>query len=397
MSPGPGAVAVRQRHLRHGLPAALVLGAGLLCAQPAGLSLRFTSPAAGTFVAGKVVLGAAIDPPARADEVASLTFFADGQAVCTLATPPWSCDWDAGPDVEPRTLRVVAVTRDGERLSRTIRTKGVGQYADRVEVDAVQLTVVVTDRDGAFVPSLPQSAFTVFEDGRPQAIASFASANIPLDLVAAIDVSQSMTDAIADTRRAAITFLEALSPSSEVTLLAFNDNVFPLARRATDAAARTRAVAKLAPWGGTALYDVIIRSIDLLGARPGRRALVLFSDGEDQSSRATMEAAIERVEASDVTMYAVGLGRATRVGSLRALLERLTTLSGGRGLFTDRSDELEAAFAAILQDLSNQYLIGYQPTNQKRDGAWRTLRVEVSGGPYNVRARQGYRLLPRKR
>jgi Ca-activated chloride channel family protein len=375
----------------------LALGAAVLSAQTAGVSVRFASPAADTYVSGTVALTAATDPPAAAGEIASMTFFADGQTVCTVTAPPWSCEWDAGPDVDAHTLRVVAVTRDGQRLARTIRTKGVGLYADRVDVDAIQLTVVVTDGEGRFVPSLPQSAFKVFEDDRPQTIASFASENIPLDLVAAIDVSQSMTDAMEDARSAARMFLEALPPRTEVTLLAFNDNVFPLARRTTTPAARSRAVDRLTPWGGTALYDVIIRSIDALGAKPGRRALVLFSDGEDQSSRATMEAAIERVEASDVTLYAVGLGRATHLRSLRSLLERLTTLSGGRGLFTDRSAELEAAFAAILQDLSNQYLIGYQPTNQKRDGAWRTLRVEVSGGPYNVRARQGYRLMPRKR
>lgn len=379
------------------LAAATAGGAVMLAAQPPALSVRFVSPAADAYVTGPVVLTAAVEPPERAGEIVSLTLVADGQTVCTLSTPPWSCEWEAGRDVEAHTLRLVAVTRDGQRLTRALRTKGVGQYADRVDVDAVQLTVVVTDAEGRFVPSLPRSAFKVFEDDRPQTIASFASEDIPLDLVAAIDVSQSMTEAMEDARRAATTFLEALSPRSEVTLIAFNDNVFTLARRATDAAARTRAVARLTPWGGTALYDVIIRSVDALGAKPGRRALVLFSDGEDQSSRATVEAAVQRVEASDVTLYAVGLGRATRVASLRDLLGRLTTLSGGRGLFTDRSTELEAAFTTVLQDLSNQYLIGYQPTNQQRDGAWRRLRVEVSGGPYNVRARQGYRLMPRRR
>ena len=131
----------------------------------------------------------------------------------------------------------------------------------------------------------------------------------------------------------------------------------------------------------------------MLGRQTGRRALVVFSDGEDQSSRATMDAAIRRVEASDATMYSVGLGRATRAGPLHDLLDRFATLSGGRGLFADESAQLERLFAEVFEDLSHQYLVGYQPSNQKRDGAWREVRVEVAGGKHKVRHRQGYRLL----
>jgi VWFA-related protein len=179
-----------------------------------------------------------------------------------------------------------------------------------------------------------------------------------------------------------------------VTVLAFNDNIFTLARRSISQEARLRAVDRLAPWGGTALYDAIIKGVDLLGRQAGRRALVVFSDGEDQSSHATMEAAITRVESTDATVYSVGLGRATEVASLRALLERLATISGGRGLFRDRVTDLQQAFEEILRDLSNQYLLGYQPANQKRDGVWRRLRVEVDRSDVRVRHREGYRLSP---
>jgi Ca-activated chloride channel family protein len=177
-----------------------------------------------------------------------------------------------------------------------------------------------------------------------------------------------------------------------VTLLAFNDNIFTLARKTTGSEAKLRAVNRLSPWGGTALYDVIIRGIDMLGKQVGRRALVVFSDGEDQSSRSTMEAAIQRVESSDATIYAVGLGRATRSGPLHDLLDHIATLSGGRGLFADRSQELEPLFRAVFDDLSHQYLLSYQPTNDKRDGSWRRVKVTVKGD-YKVRHRLGYRLV----
>jgi VWFA-related protein len=286
----------------------------------------------------------------------------------------------------------VAQFADGTRAVATLRTKGL-DYADRVEVSAVQLAVVVTDADGRFVPGLPRAAFRVFEDDRPQILASFVSQNVPLELVAALDVSLSMTPSMEDLKGAARVFLSSLPPEGQVTLIAFNDNIFTLARRTTSPEVRLRAVDRLAPWGGTALYDVVIRGMNQLEQQTGRRAFVLFSDGEDQSSRSTEEAAIARVEASDAMIYAVGLGRASSVRVFRQLLERLASVSGGRSLFPERSDELQGAFATILEDLSHQYLLGYQPTNQTRDGAWRRLRVEVRGGHYTVRHRQGYRLV----
>ena len=104
---------------------------------------------------------------------------------------------------------------------------------------------------------------------------------------------------------------------------------------------------------------------------------------------------MSRVESSDATIYAVGLGRATQTGPLHDLLQRIATVSGGRGLFTDQHEELERMFQEIFDDLSHQYLVGYQPTSQKRDGAWRTIRVEVDGAR-TVRHRQGYRLMPER-
>jgi VWFA-related protein len=354
--------------------------------------VRVVEPTTSSYLAGPSALKAIVEPAAEAGAVERVVFLVDGREVCRFEAPPFECSYDAGPDVVAHTVRVIALMKDGQRLARTVRTRGIG-YADRVRVEAIQLAVVVTDGSGNFVRNLPRSAFTVYEDNRPQRVSVFASENIPLELVAALDMSQSMAEALEAMKVASRMFVSALPSGNQVSLVAFNDNIFPLVRRETSIEARTRAIDRLAPWGGTALYDVIIRSMDMLGTQPGRRALVLFSDGEDQSSIATLEAAIQRVEASDSTIYAVGLGQATRQAHLRQLLERIVRIGGGRGLFTDREDELKAAFAEIVEDLSNQYLVGYQPTNQRRDGKWRELRIEVDRPGLRVRHRQGFRLL----
>jgi Ca-activated chloride channel family protein len=375
------------RPVRLAMALAGALCAGTALAQPPSV-LTITAPAADSYVTGTTVLRARVDPSAPA--VRSVVFFADGRAACTVEAPPYECAWDAGQAIREHVIRVVATLRDGTRVARSVRTKGAG-YTERVEVEAVQVTVTVTDNRGKLVKALPREAFRVREDGVPQKITAFSSENIPLEIVVALDVSHSMTDAIPTLKDAARRFLGALRPQDQVTLLAFNDNIFTLARRSTNPAQRLRAVDRLAPWGGTALYDVILTALDLVGKQPGRRALVLFTDGEDQSSVATIPRVKQRMETSDATVYTIGLGRGARESTLKDILEQLAAMSGGRAFVTERIEKLDDAFSAIVEELSNQYLLAYIPSNQRRDGSWRQIEVDLPGQKYIVRARRGYR------
>jgi Ca-activated chloride channel homolog len=175
-----------------------------------------------------------------------------------------------------------------------------------------------------------------------------------------------------------------------VTLLGFNDAIFALTRRTTDPNERVRAVDRLSPWGATALYDVLLRGTDMLGRQIGRKAVVIFTDGEDQGSHVTLADVERRLQSSDVTLYMIGQGRGVTLDILKKVMERLANPTGGRALFTDSIDELHESFADLLDELSNQYLLGYEPTNTKHDDVWRKIKVEVDGH-HEVRARQGYR------
>jgi len=371
--------------------AAAIAGAALVSAQSQTPTLRIAAPTDGSYVSGPTRLVAMIDPPASASSVTEVMFFADGKQVCTIARPPFECDWDAGAQISEHPIRAVAVLRDGKRLVQTVLTKAVA-YNEAVDVDVVQITAVVTDSDGRFVTGLTQNDFRVFEDDKPQRITSFASENIPLELVTAIDVSSSMRDALPAVKEAAKRFLAGLRPGDQATVLGFNDNIFTLARRATNQADRVRAIDRMAPWGGTALYDVIIKAVDLLGRQQGRRAIVLFTDGDDQNSHAPLSAAIARTEESDATIYAIGQGRAVHSAALQKLIRQLTAVSGGRAFFSDDAQKLDETFGQILEDLRHQYLLSYAPPGTERNGAWHRIKVEVAGGKHHVRTRQGYRL-----
>jgi VWFA-related protein len=366
----------------------------VLTAQQPTPSLRIASPAEGAIIAGPTRLVAVLDPPSASRTVSEVIFFADAQQVCKVFRAPFECDWDAGERIVPHHIRASAVLRNGGRISHTVQTKGL-DVAEEVDVDVVQVTAVVTDGDGRFIKGLQKSDFVVFEDEKPQPITHFASENIPLEMVTALDVSASMQDALPGVKEHAKRFLSGLRASDQVTLLAFNENTFTLARRETDQETRARAIDRMAPWGGTALYDVIIRAIELLGRQSGRRSIVLFSDGDDQSSHASLDEAIRRAEGSDATIYAVGQGRAVRSPELQRLMKQLAKVSGGRAFFTEDPQQLNTIFEEILEDLRNQYLLAYPAPTSQRDGQWHEIRVKTTGGKHNVRARQGYRLSAR--
>jgi Ca-activated chloride channel family protein len=359
---------------------------------PAGVpQLKILSPGEDAYVTGATLLRASMTP---AESVTGVTFFADGRQVCALTHPPFECEWDAGAAITAHQVRAVATLRGGSRIVQTVRTKSVG-YVERVDVDVVQVTATVSDGHGKFIRGLPQAGFHVFEDGHPQAITHFASEDVPLELVVAIDISGSMAPAMPRVKTAVKEFLGDVPPQDQVTLLGFNDNIFTVTRKTTDPAERIKAVDRLAPWGSTALYDVLLRGVEMLGRQTGRKALVVFTDGEDQGSHATIKDVERRLQSSDVTLYMIGQGRGVTMDPLRRIMERLSVPTGGRALFSDSIDELHTAFADLLDELSNQYLLGYQSSNSRRDDAWRKIKVDVDGH-HDVRARQGYRALAGK-
>jgi hypothetical protein len=124
----------------------------------------------------------------------------------------------------------------------------------------------------------------------------------------------------------------------------------------------------------------------MLGRQAGRRALIIFTDGEDQGSHVSLDDVERRLQASDVTLYMIGQGRGTTHDYLKKVMDRLVTPTGGRAFSTDSIDALQLAFADLL---------GYQSATARRDEEWRQIRVEVDGYT-GVRARQGYRVVSRR-
>ena len=361
---------------------ALSLGA----AQAPALTIRWVSPTADTYLTGPVLLRVIFDGAGGGTLVEDVTFFADGKQVCVVPGAKSECAWDAGPTLEPHALRVVARLKAGGRLVSAIRTKSAG-YVEAVSVDVVLANAVVTE-GGRFVKGLDRAAFRVFDETRERPITSFQSTDAPIELVLALDASASMADALPDLKAAATAFVQALRPQDRTTVVAFNDEMFTLARRESDPQVLAAAVDRLTAHGGTALYDVLARALQLLSREPGKHAIVFFSDGDDRSSQMRLEQLQAIVADSDAMLFAVGLGRGAQIEALKEKLETLTDASGGRVVFADKTDRLRASFAEVVESLTNQYTLGFVPA---RDGREHRIEVRVAGrGGLKVRARRMY-------
>jgi VWFA-related protein len=368
-----------------GTLAVAVLLVGVASGQAPAPSVRILSPTEASYVPderGEAVIRAAMEPAAT--RVERMEFFGNNRLICTEYKAPFQCVWNVGPELRQHFVRVVAYLPGGGRVSAQVNTKDPG-VTYPVEVSRVRLTVVVKDGAG-FVRDLPRSAFRVFEDDEQQPIETFRTVSeASLQLVTAIDISDSMTHAMDQVKVLVRQFLSALRESDRVTLVAFNERFFLLP--ATDLAGQLRQVNLLAPFGMTALHDTIIQCFDLLGKQPSRLGMVIFTDGADTASYATAEAVERRADASDAMLYMIGQGQAVNSPALKTLCERLAQRSGGRAFFPRRIEDLGRTFSQIVEELSNQYLLTYVPPTD--DDKWHRIRVEVVGGRYQVRHKQG--------
>src|SRR5262245_49799111 len=193
-------------------------------------TLQITSPVEGSFISGSITIRAEVDPPTA---VKSVVFFAEGRQLCTVNMPPFECSWDAGATIVKHQVRVVANLMGDQRVVRVVNTKGVG-FAEKVDVDIVQVTATVLDGRGHYVRGLARTAFHISEDDQPQTITHFASEDVPLELIVAVDVSGSMTAAMPKMKQAVKEFLGTVPARDRVTLIGFNDSVFTLTRNTTN-------------------------------------------------------------------------------------------------------------------------------------------------------------------
>jgi VWFA-related protein len=351
----------------------------------------------------------------------------------------------------PRSSGAPAKRDTGKAQEQTAEEVGEDDVV-RVNATLVTVPVSVLDRDGRFIPALRKEDFRIFEDGTEQQVAYFATTEEPFTVALVIDTSGSTRFKLEDIQDAAIAFLDQLRPADKVIVVSFDDSVRVLSEATSDRRQLRDAIRQTRTGGGTRLYDAVDLVIQKqLERARGRKAIVLFTDGVDTTSRtASFESTVAEAEELDALIYPIqydtydsggggggnggggwpgrnpyptrrkkrglgdiigdiivnggikvgtggggggGGGAGTSRGDYRRggdYLRQLSEATGGRHYNADDIRYLEEAFTNIAEELRRQYSLGYYPSRQAQASERRQIRVRVKRPNLVVRARDGY-------
>ena len=330
----------------------------------------------------------------------------------------------------PRSLLAATIVA---AAAATLTAQNQEGFTFRSGVELINVNATVTDDEGRFVSGLRKEDFTVYEDGVRQEVSQFSNERVPVSLGIVLDSSGSMTpDKMSSARSAIDRFVyDLLGKDDELFFMEFANRPDLVQDWTTDRRAISRAVSRVNPAGGTAMYDAVADAIPVASAgKHPKKAILVISDGNDTNSSTSVRELRQLIRESEVLVYALGVdgtattfrsgptiqlpmplpfpipgGRGRRLppiigggGSSRAqpaervnpdALRQITDDTGGRTEIVRGFGDLDNATARIADELSKQYYLGYASTGDK-DGRWHAIRVEVRDRRLTVRARRGY-------
>jgi VWFA-related protein len=299
------------------------------------------------------------------------------------------------------TLAVLAQDRGGQKGDKQ------DPFTLTVNTELVNLTVSVFDKQGRPVNGLLREHFQVLEDNVPQTVALFKQEDIPLSMGLVIDNSGSMRNKRERVNSAALSFVRESNPDDETFIVNFDDSAYLEQDFTGSIGDLIDALENVDTRGETALYDALVVSVQEMmpKAKKDKKAILLISDGEDNTSKYGINKALEVLRQSkDITVYAIGLleendqrgGLFTKSPSKKARedLIKFAEVTGGQAFFPKSLDEVEDLCRRVARDLRNQYTVGYYPTNKNFDGTWRKITLRLtppkSMGKLEFRTKEGY-------
>jgi VWFA-related protein len=369
---------------------------------------------------GSEIVRAETNVPAGA-KVARIEFFVDGRPVSPIATDPAALRVAAEEGV---VVRAVATLDDGRTAEDATLFGGYG-YTESIEARDVEIYASVLDSSGVPIAGLDRSQFTVAEDGRKKGLSGFEFlGRAPFSVGIAIDSSSSMVEAMPDVHRSARAFLAlAARDGSSAFVVDFDTTPRLAAARTGNLPLLHAAVSRIQADGSTALYDAMIFGLLQLQGVPGKRALVVLTDGRDATSRYGLKDAIAVARESGVAIYAIILDqrRGPRVpgtigpaprgsaggsgapprgaiygvrggsgGGADPQIEKIAVESGGRAWYLPESANMDAIYAEIDRELRNQYRLTYRTAPGRGATDWREVTVTVDVPGAKVRTAAGF-------
>lgn len=379
--------------------ASLALVAVPIRAQEQSVDVLIVSPTRGEPAFGTVELRAEV---LAGETIEKVELSVDGDPPETVWEPPYRTVFDLGQDNRSHRFVARAYSASGA-VGEAVYESPTFRIDDELDANLRPLYVTVLD-GGRRVLDLEEGDFAVFDNGRRQELVTFAGGDAEIAAAILVDASISMRGrGLRFALRGAASFAVGLSPEDEAALYLFSDRLLHTTPFVDDAKALVAGLTGIEAIGGTALNDHVYMALKRLESRQGRRVLILLSDGVDSHSALSMRDVSWLARRSRALIYWVRTdprqGADRRYSSWKdaveydadaELLRRTVLASGGRIVTLDRIEETERAMRELLQELREQYVLGYYPSIVRHDGSWHRVDVEVDRSGLQVRARDGY-------
>jgi len=358
--------------------------------HPNRFAVKLVEPRPGQKYSKSLRAEAEVETP-EGQVVERVEFYLNEALVATLYQAPFAQPVVLPPGDPIAYVRAVAYLPDGNSTERVVFVNAP-DYLEEVEVQLVELFATVIDRGGHPVQNLKREDFQVSEDGQPQEIRRFEQVqNLPVHVGVLLDTSASMENDLEEAREAALHFFQqVVTPKDRAAVVTFNDRPTLGVKFTNDLGALAGGLAGVKAERGTALYDSVVFALYYLNGIRGQRALLVISDGRDESSRFSFDETLDFARRAGVAIYPVGLGFERSDREAKKHLSRLAEETGGRSFFIESVAELEAVYKQLQEELRSRYLIAYQSTNTAPGEKFRTVELKVGKSGLEAKTLRGY-------
>jgi Ca-activated chloride channel homolog len=322
-----------------------------------------------------------------------LELWLDDQKVKEWSAPPYVAMVPLAKYQRATLLRATATDEDGKEFTDLKLLKGESRFMSKVEVDLVELPVSVYDGEGRLVKTLAKEDFTVTEDAVKQEITSFEFAeSLPLSLGIVIDGSGSMKDAMPIVHQAASEFVQKLvsKEKDQGFVIEFRERPALLAALTHKSVDLERAIAETHANGATALYDSVVMGLYQFRATPGRKAIVVLTDGDDNHSWTDYPTLRRYARSAGVPIYFIGLNLSFLDTGIKGRMSELAADTGAEAFFVSKAAALPEVYRKIETELRSQYFLRYLTNSQKGENQFRAIEVKLRDPKLRAKTIRGY-------
>jgi VWFA-related protein len=264
------------------------------------------------------------------------------------------------------------------------------QTVFRAGVQLIEVYATVYDHHGRYVDGLGRDSFAVMENGQPQPVVNFEDPSDGVACALVLDTTGSMTKALPFLQNSSSHFIDQLGPKDEIAIYTFTDRLELRQDFTLDRAAAKRAVLRTRAGGTTALFDALAQTAREISGHKGKKAIVVFTDGDDNASALNLSSAANRLRKLGIPLFAIAEGEALDAKPLMKVLDDVSRQTGGIAHEVKKISDVEKIFIAVSEQLQHTYMLTYKAT-PSQDKSWRAITVAVKAeSDLKVRAREGY-------